>query len=371
MLTLSGAERLLLGPAGEVTADIHCADGVVVADAVPGGEVLDVSGCVITPGLVNAHHHLFQTAFRTIPDTRGVPMARWLPTMAEAYASAGVDPELGGAAARAGLAEALLCGVTTVADHHLTWPSGLDIASTVEFADAVRSAAEELHVRLVFVRGSAKDNPYVAGDSAEAIAAHWFTPDDRGVTPDGMVQLAVGPAGVHSDPKETFDALAAVAAKYGLRRRTQANEQVDVAIALERYGRRPLELLDEWGWLAPDVTLAHLCEVTDAEIARLEEWFARKDYETGEYYLRRKAYDPAILYFKDVVEKWPGTPSSRRAQLRLVETYRKINYRDEADEVCQALRTAYPDDAEVLATCGPPPAAPVRPDSTPPAVDVP
>ena len=80
MLTLSGAERLLLGPAGEVTADIHCADGVVVADAVPGGEVLDVSGCVITPGLVNAHHHLFQTAFRTIPDTRGVPMARWLPT---------------------------------------------------------------------------------------------------------------------------------------------------------------------------------------------------------------------------------------------------------------------------------------------------
>lgn len=269
MLTLSGAERLLLGPAGEVTADIHCADGVVVADAVPGGEVLDVSGCVITPGLVNAHHHLFQTAFRTIPDTRGVPMARWLPTMAEAYTSAGVDPELGGAAARAGLAEALLCGVTTVADHHLTWPSGLDIASTVEFADAVRSAAEELHVRLVFVRGSAKDNPRVAGDSAEAIAAHWFTVDDRGVTPDGMVQLAVGPAGVHSDPKETFDALAAVAAKYGLRRRTQANEQVDVAIALERYGRRPLELLDEWGWLAPDVTLAHLCEVTDAEIARL------------------------------------------------------------------------------------------------------
>jgi len=269
MLTLTGAERLLLGPAGEGSGDLHCADGVVVEDAVQGAEVLDVSGCVVTPGLVNAHHHLFQTSFRTIPGTRGVPMAEWLPTMAAAYESTGIDPELGAAAARAGLAEALLCGVTTVADHHLTWPAGRTAASTVEFADAVRGAAEELHARLVFVRGSAEDDPDAAGESAEAIAAHWFTVGDGGVTKDGMVQLAVGPAGVHSDSRETFDALAAVAAKYGLRRRTQANEQVDVAVAQERYGRRPIELLDEWGWLAPDVTLAHLCDLTDVEITRL------------------------------------------------------------------------------------------------------
>ena len=79
----------------------------------------------------------------------------------------------------------------------------------------------------------------------------------------------MGPAGVHSDAPETFALLGEVAAKHGLRRRTQANEQVDVEVALARYGRRPLELLDEWGWLAPDVTLAHLCDVTPAEIARL------------------------------------------------------------------------------------------------------
>jgi cytosine/adenosine deaminase-related metal-dependent hydrolase len=74
---------------------------------------------------------------------------------------------------------------------------------------------------------------------------------------------------VHSDAPETFALLAEVAARRGLRRRTQANEQVDVVIAAERYGRRPLELLDEWGWLAPDVTLAHLCAVTTEEVARL------------------------------------------------------------------------------------------------------
>jgi len=84
-----------------------------------------------------------------------------------------------------------------------------------------------------------------------------------------MLQLAVGPAGVHSDPRETFELLGQVAARHGLRRRTQANEQVDVAIALERYGRRPLDLLEEWGWLGADVTLAHLCDVTSDEIERL------------------------------------------------------------------------------------------------------
>jgi cytosine/adenosine deaminase-related metal-dependent hydrolase len=84
-----------------------------------------------------------------------------------------------------------------------------------------------------------------------------------------MLQLAVGPAGVHSDSRETFELLGEVAARHGLRRRTQSNEQVDVAIALEKYGRRPLDLLEEWGWLADDVTLAHLCDVTPDEIARL------------------------------------------------------------------------------------------------------
>ncbi|QYN40009.1 amidohydrolase family protein [Pseudonocardia sp. DSM 110487] len=221
--------------------------------------MLDATGCVVTPGLVNAHHHLLQTAFRTLPGTRGVPMRDWLPRMAAAYAAVGVDDELAHAAAAAGLAEALLCGVTTVADHHLTWPAG----DGVGIARAVAAAAGELGARLVFVRGSARDDPQEAAASADAIAAA------LGGDPTGMVQVAVGPAGVHSDGEETFALLGEVARRHGLRRRTQANEQVDVEIAEQRYGRRPLDLLDEWGWLAPDVTIAHLCDVTDEEIARV------------------------------------------------------------------------------------------------------
>jgi 8-oxoguanine deaminase len=280
MLTFSGARALMIDQQTVRTGDLHCRDGRVVAhprairqhgaDDQPSGEVVDVSDCVITPGLVNAHHHLLQTAFRTLPGTRGVPMATWLPTMAEAYRSVGVDPELAGAAAAVGIAESLLCGVTTVADHHLTWPRGVGIEGLTDIAVATAGAAGVLGARLVFVRGSAGDDPEQAALSAESIVQQ-LVPSGGGVTGDGMLQVAVGPAGVHSDGRATFDALAQVAARHGLRRRTQANEVVDVVIAAQRYGRRPLDLLDDWGWLAPDVTLAHLCGVTPAEIGLLAE----------------------------------------------------------------------------------------------------
>jgi 8-oxoguanine deaminase len=261
VLTVRGAELVWTGAAELPGGEVACgADGRVAAGPVE-GEVLDASGCVVTPGLVNAHHHLLQTAFRTLPGTRGVPMRDWLPRMAGAYAAVGVDDELAHAAAAAGLAEALLCGVTTVADHHLTWPDSA--GDGVRIARAVAAAAGELGARLAFVRGSARDDPQAAAASADAIASA------LGGDPTGMVQVAVGPAGVHSDAMETFALLGAVAAAHGLRRRTQAGEQVDVEVAELRYGRRPLELLDEWGWLAPDVTLAHLCGVTDPEIARI------------------------------------------------------------------------------------------------------
>jgi 8-oxoguanine deaminase len=264
MLTVTGALRVLVDPRTERDGDVLVDDGSPVATT------LDATGCVVTPGLVNAHHHLLQTAFRTLPGTRGVPMADWLPTMAAAYGQVGHDPELYGLAAAAGAAEGLLSGVTTIADHHLNWPGDATGADTVALAAATVDAVRGLGGRLVFVRGSARDDPDRAGESAEAIVTGLLDPQAvGGVDPDGLLQVAVGPAGVHSDGEATFRALGEVAARHGLRRRTQANEQVDTAIALERYGKRPLDLLEEWGWLAPDVTVAHLCDVTEDEIARL------------------------------------------------------------------------------------------------------
>jgi 8-oxoguanine deaminase len=266
MITIQGAERLLIDAGTQITGDLTVTDVVLPADSPVAGEILDATGCVVTPGLVNAHHHLLQSAFRTLPGTRGVPMPDWLTVMAAAYHSAGVDPELCSLAASVGAAEGLLCGVTTVADHHLTWPAGAD---TVTMASATATAVSGLGGRLVLVRGSARDDPEEAALSAEAIVAALVPGRPGGMSADGMLQLAVGPAGVHSDGEQTFRLLGEVAARHGLRRRTQANEQVDVEVAAQRYGARPLELLAQWGWLAPDVTLAHLCAVTPAEIATL------------------------------------------------------------------------------------------------------
>lgn len=272
VLRVVGAEVVWTGRREVPAAGVVIDGGVVASVGAEGdtgadGDRLDATGCVVVPGLVNAHHHLLQSAFRTLPGTRGVPMGEWLGVMAAAYRDRRVDPELGWSAARVGLAESLLDGVTTVADHHLTWPADVD---EVGLAGATVTAADDLGARLVFVRGTAGDDPDRAGASTEELVAAVLGVDARdGVRADGLVQLAVGPAGVHSDGRATFDALAAVAARHGLRRRTQANEQVDVERAAERHGRRPLDLLDEWGWLAPDVTLAHLCAITPAERARL------------------------------------------------------------------------------------------------------
>jgi outer membrane protein assembly factor BamD (BamD/ComL family) len=94
--------------------------------------------------------------------------------------------------------------------------------------------------------------------------------------------------------------------------------------------------------------------------------FAQKNYLSGMYYLRRKAHDSAIIYFKDVVAKYPTTPSARMAQLRLVDAYKAIRYKDDAADQCAELRRTFPDDAEVKITCADvaPPVAPSTADST-------
>jgi outer membrane protein assembly factor BamD len=91
----------------------------------------------------------------------------------------------------------------------------------------------------------------------------------------------------------------------------------------------------------------------EAELKRLEEWFAAKDYDTGYAYFRRKAFDSAIIYFRDVVKNWPNTDKARQAMIRMVQAYRSplMNYREDARETCGSLHALYPGDAEVAMAC--------------------
>ena len=93
----------------------------------------------------------------------------------------------------------------------------------------------------------------------------------------------------------------------------------------------------------------------------LQEGFATKDYESGMFYVRRKAWDSAIIYMRDVVTKFPNTAKSRDAWLRLAQAYQAINYKDDKADVCKTLREKYPNDPEVAITCPPVAAQPVVP----------
>ncbi|MFL5594090.1 MAG: outer membrane protein assembly factor BamD [Gemmatimonadaceae bacterium] len=92
------------------------------------------------------------------------------------------------------------------------------------------------------------------------------------------------------------------------------------------------------------------------ELAKLDEWFAEKDYDTGYLYLKRKAFDSAIIYFKDVIRLHPNARKTRDAHLRLLEAYRAIRYTEDARDLCDAMRKSYPNDREVRDRCGPAPA---------------
>lgn len=91
----------------------------------------------------------------------------------------------------------------------------------------------------------------------------------------------------------------------------------------------------------------------EAELKRLDEWFATKDFDTGDSYFRRRAYDSAIIYYRDIVKNYPNTDRARQAMIRMVQAFRSpvMNYKEDAKEVCATLRTLYPGDTPVMTAC--------------------
>ncbi len=144
------------------------------------------------------------------------------------------------------------------------------------------------------------------------------------------------------------DAMLAEAQEYGkLWRKPSLDSQ---------YGQTALATYRSMLELYPDSPLAPKAQQGANQIL---EWLAAKDYLTAMHYVRRKAPDSAILYFKDVIENYPESAHARASYLRLVEVYRSINYRDDARDACATLYQKYPTDREVREICGPPPSATV------------
>ena len=117
-----------------------------------------------------------------------------------------------------------------------------------------------------------------------------------------------------------------------------------------QYGVEALTVFQTLLALYPDSPLR---DRATSEIRRIQEWFAAKDYENAMYYFRRKAYDPALIYLRDIVRLYPETRRAHDAYLRMAEAYDAIRWKEDKEEVCRSLHERYPSDRPVAEVCGP------------------
>jgi cytosine/adenosine deaminase-related metal-dependent hydrolase len=235
----------------------------------PGGDYDDLGGAVVTPGLVNTHHHLYQTLTRA--RAQQADLFSWLRELYPVWAR--IDAEAEYAAARTGLAELALSGCTTVFDHHYVFPRG--VSGLVE---AEVRAAQELGVRIVASRGSMdlgeSDGGLPPDELVEEIDAVLADTErlhgavhDAG--PGARVQIAVAPCSPFSVTGRLMEESAALARRLGLVLHTHLAETVEEeAYCRELYGCSPVEYLDRLGWLDHDVWCAHCVHLSEAEVAR-------------------------------------------------------------------------------------------------------
>ncbi|MEU6642346.1 8-oxoguanine deaminase [Saccharomonospora sp. NPDC046836] len=240
--------------------------------SVPPGEHtrIDGTGCLVTPGLVNTHHHLYQWATRGL--AADSTLFEWL---VELYPIWGrLDAEITHAAATAGLARLALTGCTTVADHHYVFPR--DAGDQIE---ALVTAVTTIGVRGHLVRGSMDrgesdgglppDNLVETLDAAllgteQAIDTH------HDPAPNARIRIAVGPCSPFSVSEQLMKEAAELARRKGVRLHTHLAETLDEERqCLAEVGCTPAEYAEALGWLGDDVWLAHTVHLAPGAIARL------------------------------------------------------------------------------------------------------
>lgn len=240
-------------------------------EATPGAEtVIDVTGMVVLPGLVNTHHHFFQTLTRAIPAAQDANLFTWLRTLYPIWA--GLTPEAIQVSTRVALAELLLSGCTTASDHTYIWPNGARIDDQIE-------AAGDLGVRFHASRGSmsvgeskgglppdsvVEDEDVILSDSRRVIE-RYHDPD-----PGAMTRIVLAPCSPFSVSPDIMRESVSLARSYGVHSHTHLAETLDEAdFCQATFGRSPVELCEDLEWVGEDVWHAHFVHPSDDEIVRV------------------------------------------------------------------------------------------------------
>lgn len=251
-------------------------DGAVIAvgataDLAPlieeADEVIDARGCVATPGLVNTHHHLYQTLTRALPGAINAPLFGWLKTLYPVWAQ--YRPEDVFAATQLGLAELALSGCSLSSDHLYLFPDGVTLEDSIH-------AAQGIGIRFHATRGAmsvgesdgglppdslVEREPAILNDAIRLIDRYHDAADGA------MLRIGVAPCSPFSVSQELMRDAALLARDKGVMLHTHLAEDADdVAFSLARFGCRPGQYAENLGWTGPDVWHAHCVQLDAQEI---------------------------------------------------------------------------------------------------------
>ncbi|KUF11199.1 8-oxoguanine deaminase [Pseudoponticoccus marisrubri] len=264
---------LTMNDAGDELAgtDIRLKDGVIaeIGPNLPAsGEVIEAETCVVTPGLVNTHHHLYQTLTRAVPGGQDALLFGWLQTLYPIWARFG--PEEIFTSAQIGLAELALSGCTTSADHLYLFPNGARLEDTIH-------AAAEVGLRFHPTRGAMSIGVSQGGlppdslvEAEAAILEDSIRVVDAFHDPGegAMVRVGLAPCSPFSVSRELMRDAALLARDKGVMLHTHlAENDEDIAYSLETFGCRPGQYAEDLGWTGPDVWHAHCVKLDAPEIA--------------------------------------------------------------------------------------------------------
>ncbi|WP_374424284.1 8-oxoguanine deaminase [Paracoccus sp. (in: a-proteobacteria)] len=265
VVTMDAARREIAG--GEVLIDGGEILAVGTGLAAEGAEIVDARGCVVTPGLVNTHHHLFQTLTRAVPAAQDAALFGWLRTLYPIWGRMGPDDIR--LSTQIGLAELALSGCTCSSDHLYLFPNGARLDDSIQ-------AAAEIGIRFTATRGAMSigeskgglpPDALVEAESAilkdsERLIAAFHDPN-----PGAMVQVALAPCSPFSVSRELMRDAAILARDKGVRLRTHlAENDEDIAYSLENFGMLPGDYAESLGWTGDDVWHAHCVKLSDKEI---------------------------------------------------------------------------------------------------------
>ena len=263
-----GAERGVVVKGGKIVELVPAGATPATAEAA----IFDASQHVVLPGLINTHHHFYQTLTRALPAAIDRELFPWLKALYPVWAR--LTPERLELAVTVAMSELVLSGCTTTTDHHYVFPSGLEEAVDIEVA-----VAKRLGMRVLLTRGSmnrsqrdgglppdsvVQDEDSILADSARVVAKH----HQRGE--DAMVQIALAPCSPFSVTTSLMRRTAELAEKLDVRLHTHLAETEDEnKFCEEIHNCRPLDYLEQCGWLNSRTWLAHGIFFNAAEMKRL------------------------------------------------------------------------------------------------------